>query len=141
MIESYWGGHILPLPQPLPPVPTALGKQTNTTQQIFVLMKSFFFIFRRRLQDVLIKNNIFVLAIRLQDVLKSSYQDVFKTLSRHLQDILQKPPQDIFKTSCKDVFKMFSRRIIKLNCLPRSRICLGHTSEKFMVSVENLQLW
>ena len=87
----------------------------------------------RRLQDVLIKTNIFVLAIRLQDV--------FKTFSRRLQDVLQKRLQDIFKTSCKDAFKMFWRRIIRLNCLPSSRICLGHTSEKFMVSVENLQVW
>ena len=58
-------------------------------------------------------------------------QDVFKTSSRRLQDI--------FKTSCKDAFKLFW--IIRLNCLPGSRICLGHTSEKFMVSVENLQVW
>ena len=35
---------------------------------------------------------------------------------------------------------MFWRRIIRLNCLPSSRICLGNTSEKFMVSVENLQV-
>ena len=102
----------------------------------------------RRLQYVLIKTNIFVLAIHLQDV--------FKTSSRHLQDILprrlqdafkrssrcpQKRLQDIFKTSCKDAFKMFWRCIIRLNCLPSSRICLGHTSEKFMVNVENLQVW
>ena len=106
----------------------------------------------RRLQDVLVKTNIFVLAIRLQDVFKTfsrrlqdvfktSCQDVFKTFSRRLQDVLQKRLQDIFKTSCKDAFKMFWRRIIRLNCLPSSRICLGHTSEKFMVSVENLQVW
>ena len=73
----------------------------------------------RRLQDVLVKTNIFVLAIRLQDV--------FKTFSRRLQDVLQKRLQDIFKTSSrrfedifktswKDIFKTFSRRIIKLNC-------------------------
>ena len=103
-------------------------------------------------EDVLIKTNIFVLAIRLQDVFKTfsrrlqdvfktSCQDVFKTFSRRLQDVLQKRLQDIFKTSCKDAFKMFWRRIIRLNCLPSSRICLGHTSEKFMVNVENLQVW
>ena len=50
-------------------------------------------------EDVLVKTNIFVLAIRLQDV--------FKTFWRCLQDV--------FKTFCKDIFKMFSRRIIKLN--------------------------
>ena len=48
----------------------------------------------RRLQDVLVKTNIFVLAIR--------FQDVFKTSLRRLA-----------KTSCKDLFKTFSRRIIK----------------------------
>ena len=58
------------------------------------------YVFRRRLQDVLVKTNIFVLAIRLQDF--------FKTFSRRLQDVLQKGLQAIFKTS--------SRRIIKVNC-------------------------
>ena len=60
----------------------------------------------RRLQDVLIKTNIFVLAIRLQDV--------FKTFSRRLQDVLQKRLQDIFKTSSRrlqDVLKTSSRHL------------------------------
>ena len=100
----------------------------------------------RRLQDVLVKTNIVVLAIRLQDVFKRSCQDVFKMFSRRLQDVLQKRLQDVFKmssrrfedvfntfsrhiqdvlprrlqdiftTSCKDIFKTFSRRIMKLNC-------------------------
>ena len=95
------------------------------SQQTFVLIKtSFVFVFRRRLdqdeyiclsltssrrlQDILVKTNIFVLVIRLQDV--------FKTSSRHLRDVLPRRLQDIFKTSCKDIFKTFSRRIIKLNC-------------------------
>ena len=54
-------------------------------------------------------------------------QDVFKTYSRHLEDIFWKRLQDVFKTSSrcfedvfqtswKDIFKTFSRRIIKLNC-------------------------
>ena len=93
----------------------------------------------------------------LQDVFKtSSRQGVFKTFSGRFQDVLQKLPQQIFKASwqdflkrspkllldvfqklLQDVFETFSRRIIRLNCLPRSRICLGHTSKKFMVSVEN----
>ena len=47
------------------------------------------YVFRRRLQDVLIKTNIIVLVIRLQD---------------------------IFKTFCKDLFKTFSKRIIRLKC-------------------------
>ena len=74
---------------------------------------------------------------RLQDVFKTSSTPLAKTSSRRLQKRLQ----DIFKTSCKDAFKIFWRRIIRLNCFPGSRICLGHTSEKFMVSVENLQVW
>ena len=85
---------------------------------------------------------------RLQDIFKTSCQDVFKTSSKGLQGdrknvfkTSSRRLQDIFKTSCKDAFKMFWRCIIRLNCLPSSRICLGHTSEKFMVSVENLQVW
>ena len=99
----------------------------------------------RRLQEVLVKTNIFVQVALLQDVFKTSsrsLQGVLKRPSRHLaktsskrlQDVLQKHLQDIFKafsrhfedffkTSsihlqnvCKDVFKTFSRSIIKLNC-------------------------
>ena len=100
------------------------------------------------LEDFLIKTNIFALVIRLQkDVLPRRLQDIFKTFWTRLQDAFKtssrrlsktssKRLQDIFKISWKDVFKTFSRRIIRLNCLPRSRICLGHTFEKFMVSVE-----
>ena len=47
------------------------------------------------LEDVLIKINIFVLAIYLQDV--------FKTFSRHLQDILQKRPAKMFPRRFQDV--------------------------------------
>ena len=87
-----------------------------------------------------------------EEVFKTSWKDgIFKTSSRRfgdvfkdalqklLQDIFKKSSrrlQDIFKTPCQDTFKTFWRRIIRLNCLPRSRICLGHTFEKFMVSVE-----
>ena len=80
---------------------------------------------------------------RFQEVFKMFCKNVYKTSSRRLQDVLKmssRNVQGIFKTSCKDVFKTFSRRIIKLNCLPGSRICLGYTSEKFMVSVENLHV-
>ena len=85
-----------------------------------------------------------------QDVFKTSLRRLAKTSSRHLQDA--------FKTSCKDIFVTFSRSIINLTCscfrevfntfLRRSfrkmviyrGICLGNTtSEKFMVSVQNLQ--
>ena len=62
------------------------------TQQTFVLMKtSFVFVFRRRLEDVLIKTNIFALPLRLQDV--------FMTFSRRLQDFLPRRLQDVFKAS------------------------------------------
>ena len=88
-----------------------------------VLKTSFIFVFRRRLQDVLIKTNMFALALRLQKtssrrlqdvlvktnifVLAIRLQDVFKTFSRRLQDI--------FKTSCKNVFKTSSRRLAKIS--------------------------
>ena len=90
-----------------------------------VLKTSFVFVFRRRLgQDQYIRLG-HTSSRRLQDVFKTSsrhfsssrhLQDVFKTSSRRLQKRLQ----DIFKTSCKDTFKMFWRRIVRLNCLPRS---------------------
>ena len=122
-------------------------------QQIFVLMKTssrrlyqdeyvhlsltsfkdvFKTLWRRLGQDQYIRLG-HMSSRRLQDVLKTSLkrlQGVFKTSSRRLQDI--------FKTSCKDIFKTFSKRSIRLNCLPRSMICIGHISEKFMVIVENL---
>ena len=61
------------------------------------------------LQDVWIKTNIFVLVIRLQDLFKTfsrrlqdvlsrPLQNVFKTSSRHLKDVLQRCLQDLFKT-------------------------------------------
>ena len=81
--------------------------------------------------------------------LDEDVEDVFrlrlqKTSSRRFWRRLQ----GFFKTSCKDIFKMFSKRIIKLNCscsiaktVIYRRICLGHTSEKFMVSVQSLLEW
>ena len=68
----------------------------------------------RRLQDVLVKNNIFALAMHLQDVFKTSCQNVFKTSSRHLQDVSKMSSrrlQEIFKTPCQDVFKTSSRSL------------------------------
>ena len=70
------------------------------------------YVFRRRLQDVLIKTNIFVLVICLQDVFKTfsrRLQDVFKTFSRRLQDVLQKRLQDIFKTSSRRLQDLLQR--------------------------------
>ena len=112
-------------------IPSSIGLVKKTdyekitqTQQIFVLMKTTWRRLSssssRRLHDVLIKTNIFVLVIR--------FQDVFKTFSKHLQDVLQKRIQDIFKTSsrrfqnifmtsCKDVFKTYHQ--VKLLLLTR----------------------
>ena len=87
------------------------------TQQTFVLMKTSWRrlddVFRlrlrktslRRLQDVLIKANIFASALRLQ-----------KTPSRRLQDVLVKTNIFVLAIRLQDVFKTFSRRIIKLKC-------------------------
>ena len=90
-----------------------------------VLKMSLVLVFRRRLNQEKY--------IRLGHKPSRCLQDVFKTSSRRLQNVLKTSCKSICKY-CKDVFKTFSRGIIRLNCLPRSRICLGHTSEKFMVS-------
>ena len=73
-----------------------------------VLKTSFVFVFRRRLQDVLIKTNMFALALRLQKTSsrrlgQDQYIRLGYTSSRRLQDV--------FKTSCQDVFKTSSRRL------------------------------
>ena len=106
-----------------------------------VLIKPNMFALALCLQDLLVKTNIFVLPIRLQDVFKTScknvfkkfwrclqdffkissrrLQNAFKTSSRNLQDVFKtfwRRLQGIFKTSCKEIFKTFSRRIIKSNC-------------------------
>ena len=140
-------------------------------QQTFVLMKTSWRrledVFRLRLrktysrciQNVLVKTNIFVLSIRLQDVFKTSsrnlqdvlprcLQDVFKTSSRllantswrHLQDVLKTYRQIklFLLTSLWEVFNVFVRRTAKI--VVYRRILLGHTSETFMVSVQNSQV-
>ena len=65
------------------------------------------FIFRRLLQDFLIKTNMFVLALRLQKTscsrpIYSSWPYVFKTSSRHVQDILQRYLQ-LLDTSSRSI--------------------------------------
>ena len=104
-------------------------------------------------EDVLIKTNIFVLVIRLQDVFKTFsrclaktssklLQDVFKTSSRRFQDVFKMSSRLLAKASTRclwDVFKRFLRRSPKT--VIYRRICLGHTSEKFMVSVQNFPEW
>ena len=96
-------------------------------------MKSFVFVFRRRLEDVLIKKNMLVLALSLQKTssrrlgqdqyiclghMSSRHlQDVYKTSSRRFENVFKtssKPLQDLFKASSRrfeDVFKMSSRHI------------------------------
>ena len=49
--------------------------------------------------------------IRLGHTSSRRLQDVFKTSSRHLQDVLPRRLQNVFKTSCKNVFKTSSRRL------------------------------
>ena len=76
-------------------------------------------------------------------------QDVLKTSSRCLQDLLQRYFQDVFKTyhqiklflliSLRDVSNTFLRRTAKR--VIYRRIFLGHTSQKFIVSVQNLEEW
>ena len=159
---------------------------------------SLVFVFRRRLQGVLIKTNMCTLALRLQktssrrlgqdqyirlvhmsskrlqdvfkkfsrrlqEVLKTSsrplqgvfktssrrFKDVFKTSSRHFQDVLQRYLQDVFKTYHQvklflltrlwEAFNTFLRRSFPKTIIYRG-ICPGNTtSDKFMVSVQNLQ--
>ena len=96
-----------------------LAKVTGViTQQTFVLMKtSFVFVFRRRLQDVLIKANIFAIFTHLQKTswsrpTYSSWSYVFTTFSGHLA-------------------KMSSRRLAKTS----SRRLHKYTDHKFLRSV------
>ena len=86
-------------------------------QQTFVLMKTS----GRRLsssssEDVFIKTNIFALIIRLQKTswsrpIYSSWPYVFKTFSRHLQDVLPRRLQDVFKTTLRRLAKSSSRHL------------------------------
>ena len=86
---------------------------------------------------------------RLQDIFKTSsrgLQSVFKTRLantswRHLQDVLKTYHQVklFLLASLWEVFNMFVRRTAKT--VVYRRIHLGHTSEKFMVTVQNVQEW
>ena len=133
---------------------------------IFVLairLQDVFKTFSRRLQDVFKTSSRRlqdVLPRCLQDVFKTSsrrlaktssrhLQDVFKTSSRHLQDVLQRYLQDVFKmyhqvklfllTRLWEAFNTFLRRSFPKTIIYRG-ICPGNTtSDKFMVSVQNLQ--
>ena len=79
------------------------------------LRTSFFFVFRRRRQDVLIKANIFSLVIRLQ---KTSSRRLGQDQYIRLGYMSPRVLQDVFKTSSRhlqDVFKTFSRPLAKIS--------------------------
>ena len=90
-----------------------------------------------------------VLPRHLPAVLQKHVQDIFKMSSRRFKDVLYRRPQCVFKTyhqfklfllTCLwDVFNTFLRPTAKT--VIYRRICLVHTSEKFMISVKNLQEW
>ena len=108
-----------------------MGYPANIRLDEEVLKTSFAFVFRRRLQDVLIKTNIFTILIRLQKtssrrldqdqyirlghMSSRRLQDVFRRLakisSKHLQDVLEKRLQDIFKTSSRRLANASSRHL------------------------------
>ena len=132
-----------------------LQKASSQDVLIKTIIFTYSYFFRRLLQDVLIKTNIFTLLILLQKtssrrldqdqyirlghMSSRRLQDIFKTSSKRLQDVLQRCLQYLFKTyhrvkllwliRFQDVFETFP--IYR-------RICLGCTSEKFMISVQNL---
>ena len=90
------------------------------------------------------------LSRRLAKTSSRHLQHVFKISSRHVTKISSRHLPDVFKTYHQvqpllltrlqdDVFNTFLRRIAKtIVCV---KICPGHTSEKFMVKVQNFQEW
>ena len=98
----------------------------------------------RRLQDV-----FKTFPRRLQDVFKTSSRRLAKKSSRRLANTSWRYLQDVLKTyhqvklflltSLSELFSMFVRRTAK--SVVYRRIHLGHTSEKFTVSVQNLKEW
>ena len=79
--------------------------------------------------------------IRLGHSSSRRLQDVFKTFWRRLQDILKTYHQvKLFLLArLPDVLNTFLIRTAKT--VIYRRICLGYTSKKFMVSVQNLEEW
>ena len=76
------------------------------------------YVFRRRLEDVLIKTNIFALLIRLQKTSSRHLQDVFKTYYQ-VKLFLVTQFQDVFKTYSKRFWDVLLRRL-STGGLPRS---------------------
>ena len=107
-----------------------------------VLKTSFVFVFRRRLEDVLIKTNMFTLALRLQKTSsrrlgQDQYIRLGHTSSRRLQDVLPRCP------SCKNVSKTSSRRLedvlIKTDMFTLALRLQKASSRRFMVTVQNFR--
>ena len=118
--------------------------------------------YSRHVQDVLKTSSRhlqYVLPRHFQNFFKTSCKNVFKTSSRRLQNVLktssrrlenvlQRHLQDFFKnyhqvtlfllTIIRNVYNTFLRSIA-ISVIYR-RICLGHTSQKFMISVQNLKV-
>ena len=101
----------------------------------------------RRFQDVFKTSGKSAFKTSSRRLGKTSCKNVFETSPRHLQDVLKRSLQDVFKmyhqvklfllTRLLDVSNMFPRR--NARTVIYRRICLGHTFEKFMVSVKTLQ--
>ena len=121
--------------------------------------EDFVFVFRKRLQDVLIKTNMFALALCLQQTSSrrlgqdqyirlghTSSRRLAKTSARHLQDVLQIYLQHVFKTyhqvklfllTClQEVFNTFLRRSFPKPVIYRGISLGNNTFEKFIVSTK-----
>ena len=130
---------------------------TNIRLDEDVLKTSFAFVFRRRLdQDEYVRLSLMssedvfkTFSRRLQDVLQKRLQDIFKTFWRRLQDILQRYLQDVFKTYHQvklflltrlwEAFSTFLRRSFPKTVIYRGIYLSNTISDKSMVSVLNLQ--
>ena len=105
---SSWVNFYLPIPPLKSPLtlPSSPSKHSSWRRRLEdILRTSFVFFFKRRLQNVFIKTNVFALALRLQ-----------KKSSASLQDVLVKTNIFVLAIRLQDIFKTFSRHIIKLNC-------------------------
>ena len=138
-------------------------QKTSWSRPIYSSCSYVFKTSSRRLQEVLPRclQNVFKTSSRrlaktssrhLQDAFDTfwrSLQDVFKTSSRRLAKVSSRRFQDVsssytvlvnkFSRCLQDVFTTFLRRTAKT--VVYRRICLGHTSEKIMVSVQNWREW
>ena len=90
-------------------------KPCSYTQKTFVLMKMsrrrLEYVFRLRLQKTRSRRLDQDEYSRLTHTTSRRLQDVFKTSSRHLQDMLPRSLQDVFKTSSRRLAKASSRHL------------------------------